>query len=116
MLAMHLSISADRKLRVATYGLGAWQTQMAFTPVGTSQPLPTVALEALRPNPASDMASKTEKFRLKCWISMEKSSEPKYGKPPPGEYTRQINVFTFPRVFMGVAIETADGHRAGNCW
>lgn len=58
MLAMHLGISADRKLRVGTYGLGVWQTEMLYHPVGTAAPQPAVARWlALSPNPAVDRIS-----------------------------------------------------------
>ncbi|MBK8923682.1 MAG: hypothetical protein IPM81_19690 [Saprospirales bacterium] len=51
LLAMHLSISADRKLRVASYGLGVWQTPMAAF-VGAGGPAATVLDLRLSPNPA----------------------------------------------------------------
>jgi photosystem II stability/assembly factor-like uncharacterized protein len=53
MLAMHLSISADRKLRVATHGLGVWQTPMKFT-VGTNDATFASNMLNISPNPATD--------------------------------------------------------------
>ncbi len=48
---MHLSVSADRKLRVATHGLGVWQAPMAEF-VGTNAPTTALAL-SVSPNPGS---------------------------------------------------------------
>lgn len=55
MLAMHLSISADRKLRVATYGLGVWQAPLA-EPVPTRAPIAALNV-TLFPNPAATEAT-----------------------------------------------------------
>jgi hypothetical protein len=53
MLAMHLSISADRKLRVATHGLGVWQTPMKFS-VSTKNTDFASNMLKISPNPATD--------------------------------------------------------------
>jgi photosystem II stability/assembly factor-like uncharacterized protein len=59
LLVMHLSVSpANRKLRVATYGLGVWQTDMAdITMVGTQniKSADGISLK-INPNPVVDMA------------------------------------------------------------
>lgn len=52
MLAMHLSITADRKLRVATHGLGVWQTAMKTS--GTEQVVINKDDVQIWPNPAVD--------------------------------------------------------------
>lgn len=57
MLAMHLSISADRKLRVATHGLGIWQTDMVFEPVGTANINDNDVNISIFPNPVKDQLS-----------------------------------------------------------
>ncbi len=53
MLAMHLSIVKGNKLRVATYGLGVWQTDLAAA-VETTSPGIAMSLLNLYPNPASE--------------------------------------------------------------
>lgn len=54
---MDLSATSDRKLRVATHGLGVWQAPMAEL-VGVSDPLPAGQLALhLFPNPATDRVS-----------------------------------------------------------
>jgi photosystem II stability/assembly factor-like uncharacterized protein len=53
MLAIHLSISADRKLRVATHGLGVWQAPMVH--VSSTRDVANLNhLLRISPNPASD--------------------------------------------------------------
>lgn len=52
MLAMHLGITADRKLRVATHGLGVWQAPMAEE-VSVQNPSNTLQVKIF-PNPATD--------------------------------------------------------------
>ncbi|MBK8555134.1 MAG: hypothetical protein IPL65_04885 [Lewinellaceae bacterium] len=63
MLAMHLSISANRKLRVATYGLGVWQADMAEPSGVVSQGPNTLDMQVF-PNPASDVVQM--KFALQA--------------------------------------------------
>lgn len=120
MLTMNLSISADRKLRVATYGLGVWQTQMAFTPVGTNDPLATVSMETLRPNPASDAVtlsftlSKEEQIAIKvldingkCLINLPPERQSS------GKHSRRLDLSTLPAGTYGVVLEAAHGSHAG---
>ncbi|MEI6408007.1 MAG: T9SS type A sorting domain-containing protein [Bacteroidota bacterium] len=52
MPVMHLSVSADRHLRVATHGLGVWQTYLE-TPVENKE-IWTLNTGALFPNPVSN--------------------------------------------------------------
>lgn len=54
MQVMHLGISADRHLRVATHGLGVWQTPMVFEPVSTQDLTFLNQNLQLFPNPATD--------------------------------------------------------------
>jgi photosystem II stability/assembly factor-like uncharacterized protein len=56
MLVMHLSITGDKKLRAATYGLGVWQTDAA-EPVAVKNPVIDVAGLKLFPQPASNQLS-----------------------------------------------------------
>jgi photosystem II stability/assembly factor-like uncharacterized protein len=59
MLVMHLSVSpANRKLRVATYGLGVWQTDMAETQIiSTKEQKNEDAFSfKINPNPVVDVA------------------------------------------------------------
>ncbi len=58
MLAIHLSISSDRQLRVATHGLGVWQAPLVFTS-GTNDLAQHNHLLQLSPNPASDFVRLT---------------------------------------------------------
>lgn len=60
MLVMHLSEAPGRKLRVATYGLGVWQTEMQGS-VGTQEPAVEPSM-AISPNPAD--ATSTLRFTL----------------------------------------------------
>ncbi|TNE56263.1 MAG: hypothetical protein EP344_12865 [Bacteroidetes bacterium] len=64
LLAMHLSISADRQLRVATYGLGVWQTPMADL-VSTKSPEPGFFV-SLFPNPAATVTT----LEVNCPVQM----------------------------------------------
>jgi len=54
MLVMHLSFSADHLLRVATHGLGIWQTQAAFSSA-THEAGVQVEIERIYPNPTADV-------------------------------------------------------------
>lgn len=51
MLVMHLGISADRKLCVATHGLGVWQTDMVHQVVRTNDPEKVFNTVKITPNP-----------------------------------------------------------------
>lgn len=116
MLAMHLSISADRKLRVATHGLGVWQSDMAFVPVGTDDPANTIAFHTIFPNPVSEVTtvkfslSKEEKITLKVLdisgkIVLQRATE----RFPAGQHSQPIDLGNLPAGTYGILMETAQG-------
>jgi photosystem II stability/assembly factor-like uncharacterized protein len=115
MLAMHLSIAPDFKLRVATYGLGVWQTDLA-EPSKTTEPIAALNIRALRPNPASERTvldfslSKEEKITLKVvdinGKTVWKNAAERF---PAGEHSRSIPVGDLPAGTYGVVLETAKG-------
>lgn len=119
MLAMHLSIADGRKLRVATHGLGVWQTDMAFVPVGTSEPAPAISLQSIFPNPVSDVATvkfslqKEEKIALKVLdVNGKTVWQATPERLPAGEHSRPIDLKNLPAGTYGILLETARG-RAG---
>lgn len=116
MLAMHFSITADRKLRVATHGLGVWQTDMAFVPVSTGEPATAIAFHAIFPNPVSDVTtvnfslSEEEKIAFKILDINGKTvwkSAPE--RLPAGEHSRPVDLGDLPAGTYGVLLETARG-------
>ncbi|HRI61421.1 MAG TPA: T9SS type A sorting domain-containing protein, partial [Saprospiraceae bacterium] len=116
MLAMHLSISADRKLRVATHGLGVWQTDMAYVPVGAKEPVSAVALHTIQPNPVVDVAtvkfslSKEEKIALKVLdISGKIVWRAATERLSAGEHSRPVDLGGLPAGTYGVLLETGKG-------
>ena len=117
MLAMHLSISADRKLRVATHGLGVWQTDMAYVPVGTGEPA-TAVLLGISPNPVSDVATvkfvlqKEEKATLKVLdISGKTVWQAAPERLSAGEHNRQADLRHLPAGTYGILLETGKARR-----
>ena len=115
MLAMHLSIAPNYKLRVATYGLGVWQTDLA-APSKTTEPVLALSIRKLYPNPAKtrcmlDFAlSKAEKITIKVLDVNGKTiwkSAPE--QLPTGEYSRPISVAELPAGTYGVLLETTKG-------
>ncbi|MFN0173464.1 MAG: T9SS type A sorting domain-containing protein [Saprospiraceae bacterium] len=115
MLAMHLSIAPNNKLRVATYGLGVWQTDLA-EPSKTTEPGLAFSIRGLYPNPAKTQSvldfslSKAEKITLKVLDPNGKTlwkSAPE--QLPAGEYSRPISVADLPAGTYGVLLETAKG-------
>ncbi len=119
LLAMHLSISANRKLRVATHGLGVWQTDMAFLPIGTNEPAPVISFKSIFPNPVSDLATvsfslqKEEKIALKVLdISGKILWQAAPERLPAGEHSRPIDLKNLPAGTYGILLETAR-NRAG---
>lgn len=116
LLTMHLSISADRKLRVATHGLGVWQTEMAFDPVSTNEPSTSIALQTIFPNPVSDIATvrfslqKEERIYLKILdINGKALWQAAPERLPAGEYSRPVDLKNLPAGTYGVLLETARG-------
>ena len=120
MLAMHLSTSANRKLRVATHGLGVWQTDMAYVPVGTKQPTAALALLSISPNPVSELAvvkfvlQREEKITLKVLdISGKIVWQAAPERLPAGEHNRQADLRHLPAGTYGILLETGKA-RAGS--
>ncbi|MBV6439575.1 MAG: hypothetical protein EPGJADBJ_01220 [Saprospiraceae bacterium] len=116
MLAMHLSISADRKLRVATHGLGVWQTDMAFVPVSTGEPAVAVSLQAIFPNPVSDVATvkfylpETGKVALKVLdVSGKVVWQAAPERLPAGDHSRPVDLGDLPAGTYGVLVEIGNG-------
>ncbi len=113
MLAMHLSLAPNYKLRVATYGLGVWQTDLA-EPSKTTEPGLAFSIRKLYPNPAKTQSmldftlSKAEKITIKVLDLNGKTiweSAPE--RLPAGEYSRPISVADLPAGTYGVLLETA---------
>ena len=114
LLAMHLSIAPGNKLRVASYGLGVWQTDLA---VASKTQNPVVSLiQGLSPNPASSNATleftltKPEKTSLKLVDLQGKTvwkSAPE--NLPAGNHSRQIPVSNLPAGHYAVVLETNHG-------
>lgn len=115
MLAMHLSLAPGNKLRVATYGLGVWQTDLAEA-TQTKEPTVTLSIEQLRPNPASvhtviDFSlSKEEKVGLKLLdINGKTIWQNSPERLSAGTHSRSIPVEDLPTGAYGVVLETARG-------
>ena len=115
MLAMHLSQTPNFKLRVATYGLGVWQTDLV-EPSKTTELGLAFSIRGLYPNPAKDRSvldftlTKEEKIRIKVLdlngkIVWESTSE----RLSAGKYSRPVSVADLPGGTYGVVLETARG-------
>jgi photosystem II stability/assembly factor-like uncharacterized protein len=116
LLVMHLGISADRKLRVATHGLGVWQTDMAYVPVGTEAPASPVLVQGIFPNPVADVA--TIQFSLQqegkvvfkvLDISGKIVRQTAPERLPAGAHSRPVNMRDLPAGTYGVLLETERG-------
>ena len=115
MLAMHLSISADRKLRVATYGLGVWQTDLQEAS-STSQAVLPFSIQAIQPNPATETAVMHFTLTTGETTSIEvvdmsgkrlRSSTPEW--LPAGSYTRPLPIGGLPAGIYGVVLRSRLG-------
>lgn len=113
MLSMHLSIAPSHKLRVATYGLGVWQTDLESIDA-TNNPTVNFSIEGLRPNPASERSvldfslRKEERIAIKVLgingkIVWQSAAE----RLPAGEHSRPIPLGDLPAGTYGVVLETA---------
>ncbi len=112
MLAMHLSVTADRKLRVATHGLGVWQTEMAPL-VGTEEVAGAFRVHRIFPNPASDAA--TVKFSLhreaKTTLQVLDAGGKVVrrvfsGRLPAGTHVQPVDLTGLPAGTYGILLET----------
>jgi hypothetical protein len=114
MLAMHLSIAPGKKLRVATYGLGVWQTDLAV--VSSTQEDLALSIHGLRPNPATEQTMldfnlpKEESISFKV---VDAAGKVVWQAPPSrmsaGPHTRAIPVAELPNGAYGVVVETTKG-------
>lgn len=120
MLSMHLSITAHRKLRVATWSLGVWQTDLAYVSGASSPAAPTLSLQQIRPNPASERIEvvfstpKQERIRLKV-LNMQGAvvAEWPFETVPPGEHSRTLPIGDLPAGTYGLSIENSKGKPTG---
>ncbi len=118
MLAMHLSIAPGNKLRVATYGLGVWQTDLAV-PSKTTEPKLAFSIQSLRPNPASEQSVmdftllKEEKITIKVLdINGKTVWNSSAERLPAGDHSRSIPVDNLPVGTYGVVLETSKSRAA----
>jgi hypothetical protein len=114
MLAMHLSIVKGNKLRVATYGLGVWQTDLAAA-VETNSPGIAMTVQGLYPNPTSMQAtvdftlSNSEKITIKVLdINGKEIWRKAAERLPVGSYSRIIPVDNLPAGAYGVVLESTN--------
>jgi hypothetical protein len=115
MLVMHLSISANRKLRVATHGLGMWQTDLAEAS-NTRDPALAFSVETISPNPATESAVLHFTLKMETTTSIEildmggrrlRNSAPE--RLPAGLYTRSLPISGLPPGTYGVVLRTKQG-------
>jgi len=115
MLAMHLSIAPNYKLRVATHGLGLWQTDLA-QPSKTTEPNGVFAIRGLYPNPSKERSVLNFTLMKEANITIkmldlngktvwESASE----RLSAGKYSRPVLVGDLPGGTYGVVLETAKG-------
>ncbi|MFN0216664.1 MAG: T9SS type A sorting domain-containing protein [Saprospiraceae bacterium] len=115
MLAMHLSKAPGNKLRVATYGLGVWQTDLAELSK-TAEPGLAFSIQGLYPNPTRERSvvdfvlSKEEKISIKLLdINGKTVWQSASERLSVGKYSRPIPVGGLPAGTYGVVLETAKG-------
>ncbi|MCC6463298.1 MAG: hypothetical protein IT260_22705 [Saprospiraceae bacterium] len=112
LLVMHLSISADRQLRVATHGLGVWQTPMDI-PVSANAPGAAPALDLrLSPNPATDQFSLHTTLPLGARVSIRVLDiagrtvwQQQLGQQPAGALVLPVDCRAWPAGRYGIALE-----------
>ena len=111
MLAMHLSAAPGRKLRVATYGLGVWQTDLA--PVSSApEPVATLEVQSIYPNPATNRTQvvfsleKTEAVTLRV-VSIDGKTVNylPLGILPPGQHKQPLNIADYPAGMYSVILQ-----------
>jgi hypothetical protein len=117
MLVMHLGISANRKLRVATHGLGMWQTDLAEAS-STHDPALTFTVETIKPNPATDNAVLHFTLKSETTTTIDildmagrrlRSSAPE--RLPEGLYTRTLPISGLLPGTYGVVLRTKKGKK-----
>lgn len=119
MLAMHLGLSADRKLRVGTYGLGVWQTDMAFVPVSSKEPRSVAKILGLYPNPATDAVSVRFEWPAAGPMTLQvMDATGRIVRSLPsthlsaGAYTRSVTLDGLPAGMYGVRVRGKGGEAA----
>lgn len=115
LLAMHLSIAPGNKLRVASYGLGVWQTDLA-TASDTRETTLDFSLRKIWPNPADQQT--TLDFTLSAAAAVSIKVLDVSGKTlwnsglirlPAGAYSRKIPTDQLPSGTYGVVLESQKG-------
>jgi len=121
MLAMHLSAAPGRKLRVATYGLGVWQTDMAPI-VSTDEPIASLDFQKISPNPAHDVLTAAFSLTQKENVTLEvldlsgKSVQTlRLGPLPAGRHEQPVQVADLPAGTYGLLLQAGRG-KAGKLW
>lgn len=119
MLVMHLSFSADHLLRVATHGLGVWQTEVAALPSATQEANLQAEIQSIYPNPTADLV--TVKFylpqaeKVACRV-VDASGKTMLTWPAErlgaGERAKALHLGTLPSGNYGMVLET-NGRRMG---
>lgn len=118
MLAMHLSIAPGSKLRVATYGLGVWQTDLAKPSGSSPMPAQDFAL-ALHPNPASAFTVLHFELSKSACVSIrvaDVSGRTVWQASPEilaaGKHARRVPTSSLPPGHYAVLLETDEGWAA----
>lgn len=115
LLAMHLSIAPGNKLRVASYGLGVWQTDLAEAS-DTRETISEVSIKKLWPNPSSEQT--TLDFNLKTSTDVSVRLLDMSGKTlwqsslvrlTAGSHSRNIPTADLPVGTYGVVLESKKG-------
>ncbi|MDX1912287.1 MAG: T9SS type A sorting domain-containing protein [Saprospiraceae bacterium] len=115
LLAMHLSIAPGNKLRVASYGLGVWQTDLAEAS-DAKETLSDLNIKKLWPNPAAEQT--TLDFNLKTStdvsvrlldISGKTLWQSGVARLSAGNHSRNIPTANLPVGTYGVVLESKKG-------
>ncbi len=115
MLVMHLSFSADHQLRVATHGLGVWQTQAALQS-STQETHVRLNIQSMYPNPTADLVTVKgylpQAEKLSCRVLdisgktvLTLASE----RLPAGVFTKTLRLGMLPAGTYGLLLETPHG-------
>lgn len=121
MLAMHLSAAPGRKLRVATYGLGVWQTDMAPI-VSAAEPRAGIDFQNISPNPAHDVLNVAFVLTQKENVTLEvldlsgrTLQTLLLGPLAEGRHEHPVEVASLPAGTYGLLLRSARG-KAGRLW
>lgn len=115
MLVMHLSFSADHQIRVATHGLGVWQTPAALAS-STQEAGKRVEIQSIYPNPTTDLV--TVKLNLPqaekvTYRVVDVSGKTVLAWPaervPAGVQSRTLQLGALPAGTYGLVVETGHG-------